>query len=275
LDLVGSVAVGLVQGLTEFIPVSSSGHLVLLSRFVKLNVPPITLAVSVHIGTLVAVAAVYYPRLLSMLLGVASRREDRRGREGRRLLFVLFIGSIPAGVAGLAVRQVFERAFSSLPVVGAMLILTGILLLLGAIVPHLRGSGSGRNTGMGLGDVTVRQALTIGLFQALAIFPGLSRSGATISAGLLTGLTPAAAADFSFLLSIPAIIGASGVDLLRTGGAALLSPTLAAAAAIAAVSGYVAVRFVLGAVRARRLALFVPYCWLVGLLVIYLSLTQG
>lgn len=281
MGLVNGVIIGLIQGLTEFIPVSSSGHLVIAQRFLSLSAPPVTVAVFVHLGTLAAVLVVYWPRLWQMLQALLPGRAPER-LLNRRLILMLILGSIPAAVAGVTLADVFEAAFSSLPLVGGMLILTGFFLLVGSRAARgrrihvtrggraLGGSGHGQED-TGLLQISWWQAVTVGFFQALAIFPGLSRSGTTISSGLLTGLAPAAAADFSFLLSIPTILGAAAVDVLHVGGAVQFNTQLAVATVVAAFSGFVAIHLVLNAVRARRLAVFIPYCWAVGLTLLVFS----
>ena len=287
MGLLNGVIIGLVQGLTEFIPVSSSGHLVIVQRFLKLSEPPVTVAVFVHLGTLAAVMIVYWPRLWQMLQSLLPG-SGRDRMQARRLILMLILGSIPAAAAGLALADVFERAFSSLPTVGGMLILTGFFLLIGAMAggPHRR-HGPGRRGGTLVRDrdqgqdgttllrMTWWQSLVIGMFQALAIFPGLSRSGTTISAGLLSGLSPAAAADFSFLLSIPTILGAAAVDLLHLGGGVQVTTELLVATVVAALSGLIAIRFVLNTVRARRLSIFVPYCWILGTILLIFTAVRG
>ena len=283
MNLTNGIIIGLVQGLTEFIPVSSSGHLVIAEKILSFSAPPITVAVFVHLGTLAAVMVVYRRRLWRMLQSLLPGGDQER-MLNRRLILMLILGSIPAAIAGLTLADVFEAAFSSLPLVGGMLILTGFFLLVGSRYGRGRrrihvtgggramgGSGAGGQEGVGLLQIRWWQAITVGLFQALAIFPGLSRSGTTISSGLLTGLAPAAAADFSFLLSIPTILGAAAVDVLHVGGAVQFNTQLAVATVVAALSGFVAIHLVLNAVRARRLAVFIPYCWAVGLTLLVFS----
>lgn len=285
MNLTKGIIIGLVQGLTEFIPVSSSGHLVIAEKFLSLTAPPVTVAVFVHLGTLAAVLVVYWRRLWGMLQSLLPGRDPER-MLNRRLILMLILGSIPAAIAGLTLADVFEAAFSSLPLVGGMLILTGFFLLVGSRAGGSRrrirvtrggralgGSGGGQD-GVGLLQIRWWQAITVGLFQALAIFPGLSRSGTTISSGLLTGLAPAAAADFSFLLSVPTILGAAAVDLLHLGGAVQFNSQLGVATVVAALSGLLAIQVVLNTVRAHRLAVFIPYCWVVGLLLLVFSAVQ-
>ncbi len=286
MNLTNGIIIGLVQGLTEFIPVSSSGHLVIAEKIVSLSAPPVTVAVFVHLGTLAAVLLVYWRRLWGMLQSLLPGRDQER-MLNRRLILMLILGSIPAAIAGLTLADVFEAAFSSLPLVGGMLILTGFFLLVGSRAGSSRrrirvtrsgralgGSGGGQE-GVGLLQIRWWQAIIVGLFQALAIFPGLSRSGTTISSGLLTGLAPAAAADFSFLLSVPTILGAAAVDLLHLGGAVQFNSQLGVATVVAALSGLVAIQVVLNTVRARRLAVFIPYCWVVGVLLLVFSAVRG
>ena len=247
-----AVGLGFLQGLTEFLPVSSSGHLVLGQRLLGLTEPELLFDVAVHAGTLLAVVAVFWRDLWDMLRGLW----DPAG-PGRRLIWLVVAGSIPTAILGLAARDFFERMFSSLAAVGIALLLTGALVWVTRYLP--RGHRDLNRTGAG-------RAFWVGLAQGLAITPGLSRSGTTISVGLMLGLERRLAAHYSFLLSIPAVGGAlllQGREAILAGGAPLTPLVVGGLAA--AVSGYGALRLLLGVVQAGRLHLFAPYCWLLGL----------
>ena len=183
-----------VQGLTEFLPVSSSGHLVIIEEWLKLPGSRLTLNVALHFGTLLAVLVVYHRRIAGLL------------SEHRRLVGPLIVGTLPAAIVGLGVKRYAPAALDHALLAGAMLIATGALLLW----------SSRRSPGkLDYPDITYRQALLIGLFQALAILPGLSRSGSTIVAGMAVGLRRDAAATFSFLLAIPVISGACVLEFFQ------------------------------------------------------------
>ncbi|MCL6451538.1 MAG: undecaprenyl-diphosphate phosphatase [Acetobacteraceae bacterium] len=286
---VEGAVLGLVQGLTEFLPVSSSGHLVLAQTLLGVNPPGLTLEITVHLATMAAVAAAFW-RDLARIVAAAFRALAPRGRvapspgepAGRpggrraapprgwsdpslRLLVWLAAGTVPAALAGLAFEDWFAALFSSPRAVGWALMVTGLLLVL----PGRKG-----REGRGLDRLGVRDALVVGVLQAAALAPGLSRSGATIAGGLLSGLDRDASVRFSFLLSVPAVLGAGLLDLTgwlsggASGATALAGVSdprlLLSAAGAAALSGYAAIRLVVASVRAGRLGWFALYCWALG-----------
>jgi undecaprenyl-diphosphatase len=265
-----AIVLGIVQGVTEFLPVSSSGHLVIVPEFLSWPTPPVSFDVLLHLATVVAVV-VYFARDLGRIAAafVAPRRlPPAKARALRRLGLWLLVGTIPAGLAGVLLKGFFESLFASTAAVGAFLMLGGVLMLIADLV--VRGQ-SKRRTLASLGLV---DAVVVGLFQALAIAPGLSRSGATISGGIYLGLDRESAARFSFLLAIPVILGAVLVDvgdLAHAMGNGQAGTYLAGALA-ALVSGVLAIAFMLRFLRTHRLLPFVIYSLVVGALVLGLSL---
>jgi len=264
-----AIILGLVQGLTEFLPVSSSGHLVLVPELLGIPAPPLAFDVLLHLATAIAIAG-YFAReirlmVYSFLAPARLSEDDVKGF--RRLALWLVVGSIPAGVAGLALGDFFESLFSSTLAVGVFLVVTS-LLLVGA--EKVVGSGSARRT---VGDMGLFDALIVGGFQALAIAPGLSRSGSTIAGGIFLGLDRATAARFSFLLAIPAI---GGAGLLKVpgmvDGIGESAPAYLVGAATALIAGVLTVHFLLRFLRTRGLWVFAGYTALLGALVIFLSL---
>jgi undecaprenyl-diphosphatase len=232
-------ALGLVQGLTEFLPVSSSGHLVLAERLVGLDPPGVFVEVALHAATLVSVLVVYGDRLARLAGGVLRGQPADLRYAGR-----LVLASVPAGA----------RAFDSLPLVGAALIVTGTLLW------------STRRTAARRDATGAAGAAGIGVAQAFAILPGISRSGATVAAGLWLGLSPVRAAEFSFLMAVPAIAGALVLELRHLPGEPVgvgLAPLLLGCA-VALASGIWSIRFLLGLLDRGRFYTFAPYCWAVG-----------
>ncbi|MDP8958907.1 MAG: undecaprenyl-diphosphate phosphatase [Actinomycetota bacterium] len=239
---------GLVQGLTEFLPVSSSGHLVLVP--VLLGLPPPGLATSavLHLGTLLAVLAYYRTDLVRM----ARFRNDA---QGRHLVVLLVVGTIPAGILGLTLEGPLSVLFASPQMVAAALIGTALILFAAGLVP------------MGLRrieETRVTDALLVGLAQGLALIPGISRSGATIAAGLSRRLDGREAARFSFLLAIPAIAGAGLFEALQLGEEGELDPSVLVGVLSAAVSGYAAIAVLVRAMQRFGLAPFAWYCLLAG-----------
>lgn len=254
-----TVLLGVVQGLTEFLPVSSSGHLVLLQSLFGLTGAEEALAldVALHFGTLLAVI-VYFARDLGQMAADAfswvRRKEDRRYEKGR-LLAMLAIATLPAVVVGLGFKEVIERWFVSPKVAGIGLFVTGTVLWL---TKRCRRSP---------GRLTPFSAFLVGCAQAVAITPGISRSGSTIAAGLFCGLDRPLAARFSFLMAIPAILGSTVLESRYLAGlgpadlAAVLGGTFASA-----VVGFLAIRWMMGFVGRGRLHYFGYYCWVVGFL---------
>jgi undecaprenyl-diphosphatase len=260
-----SLVLGAVQGLTEFVPISSSAHLVLVPFVLRWPIPDLAFDVAVHLGTALAVVVYFGRDLIGILAGaarVAARRGGPEDRAQARLLLLLLVGSIPAGIAGVLLEGLFEDLFTTgeavdrigAPVTAGFLVVTALLMVGAEAVRERR-----KRPGRGARDLTVTDALLIGLFQAAAIAPGISRSGATISAGLFRGLERDAAARFSFLLSLPAILGAALVSLPDLPADADWG-ALIGAAAVAAVTGFAAIAFLLRYLRTRSLRLFAFYC---------------
>jgi undecaprenyl-diphosphatase len=253
-----AIVLGAVQGFTEFVPVSSSAHLVLVPFLLGWPVPSLAFDVAVHVGTLVALIAYFWRDLGEIAAGVirtAARRGDDRDRAGTRLAGLLLIASIPAAVAGLTLESLFEELFERPGFVAVELLVTAAILLVGeAIYARMRPS-SRRD----VGRITVVDAVVVGVLQAVAISPGISRSGATISGGMVMGLSREAAARFSFLLSVPAIAGAALVAVPD------LPPgtdwgSVAAASAVAGITGFAAIAFLLHYLRTRTMRPFAVYC---------------
>jgi undecaprenyl-diphosphatase len=251
---------GLVQGLTEFLPVSSSGHLVLVEHLLGAHEATVAFEVLLHVATLLAAMIELRPELgrisafLASSLGIrwVSLRSDDL-REGRRLFFALVIGTIPAVAAGLLFKPAIEAFFDSPRFVGFALLFTGAVLLGTRFAPR------------GQGPIDMGSALAIGLAQALALLPGVSRSGMTLAAGLFSGIKRERVVRFSFLLSLPAILGASLLQLRDGASLAGIPPvTLVVAFVTALVSGWVAMQVLLRVVIAGRLSLFGLYCLAVG-----------
>lgn len=241
---------GAVQGLTEFLPVSSSGHLVIFQHLFGIHEGPITFDVLVHMGTLIAVIVAFWDDIVS----ICRHPFDR-------LTWLIVVGCIPAGLAGFLLAPLFEKAFESLLVVGIGLFITGLLL---KVSEYLANQHFGLKTS---NETSYKDALFIGIIQAIAIVPGISRSGSTIAAGLVSGLDREFAARYSFLLSIPVIIGA-GIfqlqDLFVSGIPARNIVPYIIGPLTAALFGYFAITVVMKMVRRGRLSVFSYYCWTLG-----------
>jgi undecaprenyl-diphosphatase len=256
-SLWAALVLGTVQGLTEFLPVSSSAHLVLVPWALGWADPGLTFDVAVHLGTLGSLFLYFWTDLVGL-----GRRVLAGAPDGRRLLLALAVGTVPGAAAGYFAKGFFEGLFSRPDWVGVFLLGTAGLLVLAERV----GRRSRPLEALGL-----REAVCVGIAQAVAIAPGISRSGATIAAGLLMGFTREAAARFSFLLAIPIIFGAGVHQLLGlrlSGGAPVPWAPLLTGLVAALAAGYVAVGGLLRYLRTRSLHPFALYCLLLGLLVV-------
>ncbi|MBN2207951.1 MAG: undecaprenyl-diphosphate phosphatase [Candidatus Coatesbacteria bacterium] len=273
---------GLVQGLTEFLPISSSGHLAIFHHLCSEKADSmVPMGVLAHLGTLLAVLIFFRKDILNLvksispcaledvareptlLLSAVRPRDSETALFSQRLLSMIVVGTIPAAVVGLLFKDSIEQAFTNVKLVGGMLLLTAGLLLLTRFAKE--------------GTKTVWQqwlwyALAIGVFQAAAIMPGISRSGATIAAGLFLGLQRDFAARFSFLLSIPAIGGAfllefgEIVEAFRTQGPWQMVAVFMAAFIV----GYLSIAVLLKLISRRKLHYFGFYCFAVGILTLAL-----
>lgn len=263
---VEAIVLGTVQGLTEFLPVSSSGHLVLFQNLFGLKEPELLFDICMHVGTLTAVIIVFYREILgilSSLFQIPVKLKMAGGLvrlleadESIRMALLIVVGSIPTAVIGLLFKEIIDQLFGSITVVGCMLLLTGFLLWF---------TRNMRNDGRPLRKTTFKDALLIGIAQGLAILPGISRSGATISTALFLGVDRKVASRYSFLLSIPAIFGALILGLnTPTLQTTIPMSTIIAGSVVSALVGWLALVILLRVVECGRLHSVAPYCWLVG-----------
>ncbi len=254
-----AIILGIVQGLTEFLPVSSSAHLVLVPHFLGWQIPEafvFPFDVLVQIGTLVAVVVYYWRDLIDIARGFLAGLTNRglRSTQSFRLGVYILIGTLPAGFAGLLIKDLVEHAFNSPAITAGFLVVTAILLL---------GSEQIGRRNRSLSHMQWLDALLIGIGQALAIFPGVSRSGATISSGLARNFDRKSAARFSFLLSIPIFIAAGALsitDLFDLPDLASFLPALLAGFVTSAIVGYLSIKWLLGYVSRHSLRAFAYYC---------------
>ncbi len=255
MDIFQAALLGLIQGLTEFFPVSSSGHLAIAQHFLPgFEQPGLLFDVLLHAATTLAVI-IYFRQDVWKLLSCFFRH-DPFAVDDRHLFKMLLLGSVPTAIIGLSFKDFFEGLFENLPVIGCMLLLTALLLILAEKI---------RKDGRQLPQLNAKDSLLVGIVQGLAIIPGISRSGSTIACLLLRGIDGEAAARFSFLLALPAVGGAmllSLKDLQQVSNADL--PAYAIGALVAFVSGLFAIRCLMNVIRRKRLLGFAIYCLLVG-----------
>ncbi|MGZ7068571.1 MAG: undecaprenyl-diphosphatase UppP, partial [Methanobacterium sp.] len=271
MDIIQAIILGAVQGLTEFLPVSSSAHLVLVPAIMHVT-SSVAFDVILHLGSLIAVIIYFWRDLVSIvknfflsLVDLVSGRfkEGLKENPFKKLAWLIIVGSIPAAIFGFLFKSQLESVFENIPAVGFFLIITGLLLWSAERVK--RGNKN-------VECFTFKNSLVIGLFQAFAILPGISRSGATISAGLFSGLNRELAARYSFLLSIPAILGSTLVTAKEITGLYNTEALLLIAGFLsAAIFGYIAIKLLLKIIKERTLMIFAYYCWTVGIITLILS----
>jgi len=248
---------GVVQGVTEFLPVSSSGHLVLFQSWLGLDPPGVLLEAILHWGTLAAVLVVFRHDLVAIVRSLTPRGSI----DDRKEIGLIAAGTIPIVVVGLLLRGSIGGIFGSTVVLGTAFLITAFWMVLPTIVRRPVERNRARFTG----------AVAVGIAQAASILPGLSRSGATIATGGLTGMTPRGAARFSFLLAIPALFGAGALNLweaVRAGAEETSWAGLIVGAIAAFAVGLLAIRTLLALVSRGRLWVFSIYCGILGLLVL-------
>lgn len=251
MSLLEALLLGVVQGATEFLPISSSGHLVMGQALLGVEIPGVSFEVAVHVATLLSVLVVYRERLTELVRGAWARE-----RVAWRYMGLLVVATLPAAVLGLGAGDVLEELFEAPAVAGGALLVTGLFLWTsrGALA-----RGPARTPTLGI-------ALLMGLAQSLALVPGISRSGATVVAGLWLGVEAEEAAAFSFLMAIPAILGAAVLQVpdLAKGGVGMAPGPLLLGSGAAAVVGVLAIRVFIRMLRRKSFHRFGPYCWAAG-----------
>jgi undecaprenyl-diphosphatase len=271
MSLLQALILGIVQGATEYIPVSSSAHLVLVPWLLGWPDSPFTFEVLVQWGTLVGVFVYFWRDLwdivVSVFVGLARRQPF--ATASARMGWYIVLGTLPAVVFGLLLKDIFEAAFSEPILVAALLLGTAAILVIA--------ERFGRRE-RGTRDFGWLDALIVGFWQVAALLPGISRSGATIGGAMLRGFDRPAAARFSFLLSVPALLGAGVLaigDLLEAGNVLADLPALAVGFVAAAVTGYACIRWLLSYLQRRSLMVFAVYCVLFSLFNLAVALLRA
>ncbi|REL33598.1 undecaprenyl-diphosphate phosphatase [Rhodohalobacter sp. SW132] len=265
MGIIEAILLGLLQGITEFLPVSSSGHLVLARALSGSNIEPgITFEIVVHFGSFCSIA-VYYRKLILQILSdlfksitPAGIRDGRfKNDENTRLSYIILLSMIPAMIVGFTLKSSIEDAFLNPGFVSLMLLVTGTILY------------STKFVGNPDKDVNVSRGLWVGVAQAFAIIPGISRSGSTISLGLLLGIERDKIANFSFLMVLPVLAGAmllEILELMEAGEILLPAGSLVAGFFTSFISGYLALSYLIKLLKRDKFYYFSFYCWTVGVL---------
>ena len=246
---------GLLQGLTEFLPVSSSGHLVIFQQILHISHQGVTLEVLVHLGTMLSVIIVFWKDITALFKGLAAG-----DREQKRLFFLLLAGTIVTGLMGIILEPILKGLFQNPVVTGFMLLLTGFIIL---AISRMSLYPNDRE----IMSLSLLDGLFIGLCQGIAVIPGISRSGATIFASLFRGMPRRLAIQFSFLLALPAIGGAAFIeawDLFRVGGVTSYFSAYILAAVVAFITGIFAIKVFIKLLNDGKFRYFAYYCWFAG-----------
>jgi len=246
-SIIAAIFLGIVQGITEWLPISSSGHLVIFQQFFGLSVP-LLFDIFLHLGTLLVILLVFYEDVFGMLK--ALFRLDFKSESGKLLKFII-IGSIPTAIIGLVFNDSFESLFSNIRAVSVALIVTGILLYSSKFF-------------YGNKILGYKSSFLIGLVQGISIIPGISRSGSTISTGMMFGIEREKVAKYSFLLSVPAIIGASILEFDAAVFSANLLPIVFGTIS-SVIVGYFSLKWLMNIIIKKKFNLFCYYCFILGL----------
>jgi undecaprenyl-diphosphatase len=262
MSIAQAIFLGIVQGLTEFLPISSSGHLVLFQSLFGMKDPQLFFNVMLHFGTLLAVVIFFRKDVIGILRAVGSTVTGRRkNEEGEKLFFLMVIASIPTGLMGIVFQDWFESLFAQPKTAGAMLLVTGTILYLTRWV---------KKEGRDLTKMRWVDALLIGVAQGMAIIPGISRSGATISIGLFCGLNRDLAGRFSFLISIPAILGATLLEMREGQSVSEVSVSLSGMVVAFGV-GLLSLSVLMKIIKTGNISNFSYYCWAIGAVMLLMT----
>ena len=274
-----AILLGILQGLTEFLPVSSSGHLVLAQQFLGLKEPLVFFDVMLHVGTLAAVLVAYRDAIWRLVIGGLSALGDTQfWRKPRttlntsvelKFIWLILIGSIPTGIIAVVFKTQLESFFDEVGLVSIMLILTGVILQL----PRLRREKTD-SPDTSAEELKTWHAPLIGIAQGCAITPGISRSGTTISLALFLGIPAKTAAEYSFLLSIPAILGAVALKIRDVGDTTIPLYIVGTGMLASFIVGYIALRFLLVMLNRGKFSMFSYYCVALGLTSLLIALIQ-
>lgn len=272
LDILSAIILGAVQGISEFLPISSSGHLVLVPALLGIETG-LAFDTILHIGTLVAIFTFFWKDIINLIKGFILsiidltegvdifKRELHRVPE-KRFAWLIIVGTIPTGIMGILLKDAIETIFRGTLFVGIFLLVTA------AVLYYSERHSSGQITQK---DMSFKQALIVGICQGLAVFPGISRSGSTIASGLCLGLNREYAARYSFLLSIPAVIGAGLIQIKDIATLDASLSVLLAGFISSVIFGYLSIKLLMKMIKGWSLDIFAYYCTIIGIITIILS----
>lgn len=265
IDIIQAIILGIVQGTTEFLPISSSGHLVIIPYLLNMPNPPLVFDAMVHVATLLAVVLFFWKDLWNIITSFFKNKLDEETKLNRKLGMLIIIATIPAALAGYFLEDFFAEFFSNPKDVSFFLLITGFFLLLIERISKKQKD---------VKELNFKGATLIGIAQAFAILPGISRSGSTIAAGMFLGLTRQSATKFSFLLSIPIILGAGLFSIKKSffehAWADIDIVVLLVGCFVAFIAGYISIKFLINYVKKHSLNIFAYYCFAVGIIVLFI-----
>ena len=281
MDIFQAIILGIVQGLAEFLPIASAGQVIIVTHILNVTFPTQSGAIAfntlLHLGTLTAVVGFFWRDLIKIIKAFVNSlfnlvqgtfMDGLKEDVHKRLAWLLIVGTIPVAIVGVLFTKEFEALFNNVVAVGVFLIINGFILVLSE---HFATRGNKK-----VMELTFKNSLIIGAFESLALFPGISRSGSSISAGLLLGLDRQCAAKYAFLLAIPAIAGAVIVEFKNIGALTETNAASIIAAYIAVVIfGYLSIGLLIRLIKSTSLRVFAYYCWIVGALTLILSYSYG
>ena len=273
LDIISAIILGAVQGISEFLPISSSGHLVIVPHLLGVETG-LAFDVILHVGTLVAIFTFFWKEIIKIIKGFIvsiinltdgfdKYKDGLRRVPEERFAWLIIIATIPTGIMGLLFDKAVETIFRGTVFVGLFLIITGIILY------YSERHSSGNITEK---DMSFKQAITIGICQGIAVLPGISRSGATIASGLCLGLNREYAARYSFLLSVPAVVGAAVFKVKDMATIDATTTVLVAGFLSSVIFGYLSIKLLMKMIEGWSLDIFAYYCLIVGILTFVLSI---
>ncbi|MTK63116.1 MAG: undecaprenyl-diphosphate phosphatase [Methanobacterium sp.] len=280
MDIIQAIILGIVQGLAEFLPVASAGQVILVTHILGVTFPSQSDALAfntlLHLGTLTAIVGFFYRDLIKIIRAFIASLLDifqKKFKEGlkedvyKRLAWLMIMSTIPAAIVGGLFNKQFEILFSSVVAVGIFLIINGFILY------STQYAKNGKDK---VKQLSFRNAFLIGVLESLALFPGISRSGTSISAGLFLGLERECAARYAFLIALPVIAAAVLFEIKNIGALSQNSPVAMIAAYLAVVIfGYLSIGLLIRLIKSTSLKIFAYYCWIVGALTLILSYTYG
>ncbi len=270
MTLIQSIVLGIVQGIAEFLPISSSGHLAILQYYFGINEGNLFYSIMLHLSTGLAVIIVLRKDIIELIkaffnviINLFRKKKSRLNGKYERLLILLIIATIPTALIGLLFKDFFEQAYTSLNSIGIALIITGILLFV---------SERFSSSNIKIEKMSLLKGAIVGIFQGLAIMPGISRSGSTIVGSLFMGLNKKDAARFSFLLSIPAIFGAAVLEIFTlSSGDIYINFNIIIAMIISFIFGIISIKVLLELIQKGKLVFFSIYVWILGIIIIIIN----